>query len=290
MPPNNIYSEQSLRAEIIARIEKIFIDKNWPLPGDDAILSQVSSERNRFNKFCMMCSLLDAEEYNLVLHLAEEFLRCSFNTYPSKLETLLSSIPSEYFDNIQNIFFTPLISPNDYGQAKSSTGMPYFAKTIIKNIEVLRRKRSYYLSDPRELNNYDTRNRSAILFLDDFVGTGDTAQTAIDEYKAHYMKANDIFAILCLVIQQRGYERLSSQLTVFFNEKRNRGISDSETLPDRAYAKLIMEKIESKLAISEKFKFGYGRSESLVSMMITPNNTFPVFWTTNNNWPAPFPR
>ena len=72
---------------------------------------------------------------------------------------------------------------------------------------------------------------------------------------------------------------------------REKGISDyylGETLDEN---KDLMVEIEKNLGTKREYRFGYGDSESLVTMCRTPNNTFPIFWQENNNMKvAPFPR
>jgi hypothetical protein len=52
-----------------------------------------------------------------------------------------------------------------------------------------------------------------------------------------------------------------------------------------------MEHIEKNLDIPDDYLFGYKKSEALVTMIRTPNNTFPVFWYNKKNEDnAPFPR
>ena len=72
---------------------------------------------------------------------------------------------------------------------------------------------------------------------------------------------------------------------------RQRGISDfyeDEILHENIQ---LMREIEDKMSIREKYKFGYKKSESLVTMCRTPNNTFPIFWEESGNMKiAPFPR
>ena len=52
-----------------------------------------------------------------------------------------------------------------------------------------------------------------------------------------------------------------------------------------------MKRIEHELGVSEEYEFGYGKSEGLVTLIRTPNNTFPVFWyePSSDNL-APFVR
>ena len=39
-----------------------------------------------------------------------------------------------------------------------------------------------------------------------------------------------------------------------------------------------MKKIENKIPKVSKYRMGYEKSEALISLMRTPNNTFPIFW------------
>lgn len=56
----------------------------------------------------------------------------------------------------------------------------------------------------------------------------------------------------------------------------------------------LMKSIESKIPKVGKFSFGYEKSEALVTLMRTPNNTFPIFWKDcthkGQKLKAPFPR
>lgn len=87
-----------------------------------------------------------------------------------------------------------------------------------------------------------------------------------------------------------GYDYLqANKFNVFYSILKEKGISDSSR--DVAKEILIMEEIEKNIGVKEKFKFGYGRSEALVKMIHTPNNTFPIYWLSNNkNKYPPFPR
>lgn len=53
----------------------------------------------------------------------------------------------------------------------------------------------------------------------------------------------------------------------------------------------IMKKISTYLHAPRGMQLGYADTESLVAMMKTPNNTFPVYWYEHkNNTYAPFVR
>ena len=51
-----------------------------------------------------------------------------------------------------------------------------------------------------------------------------------------------------------------------------------------------MQDLENKFQFKDYVKFGYGQSEGLISLIRTPNNTFPIFWDGENNKNAPFER
>jgi hypothetical protein len=73
-----------------------------------------------------------------------------------------------------------------------------------------------------------------------------------------------------------------------------KGISESTAIENKVAALKIVDRIEKRLRITEKFFRGYGQSEALVKMIRTPNNTFPLYWCDKtkkgDKWPAPFPR
>ena len=52
-----------------------------------------------------------------------------------------------------------------------------------------------------------------------------------------------------------------------------------------------MHEIEDILKVDSKYSFGFNQTEALISLIKTPNNTFPVYWYEKNGHShAPFPR
>ena len=100
---------------------------------------------------------------------------------------------------------------------------------------------------------------------------------------------------MTLVIQEIGLKRLNDDgIDVYYWMKRKRGISESTVIQDIPKAAAIMQALEARIDVHPTDRFGYGKSEALVAMDRTPNNTFPVFWKSHQvdgvPWPAPFPR
>ena len=70
-----------------------------------------------------------------------------------------------------------------------------------------------------------------------------------------------------------------------------KGISDYYSDDQRDGCLKTMAGIEDKLKVDSDFRLGYAQSEALISLIRTPNNTFPVFWKKKDkSSPAPFLR
>ena len=62
-----------------------------------------------------------------------------------------------------------------------------------------------------------------------------------------------------------------------------------DKLPEKE--KDLLKHIETSLGVEEDFKFGYGHSANLISLLRTPNNSLPIFWLDKGrSHSAPFPR
>lgn len=70
----------------------------------------------------------------------------------------------------------------------------------------------------------------------------------------------------------------------------NKGITDNYTEEELSEKLMLMNTIESKIKVHKNEKLGFKGSEALISLIRTPNNTFPVFWKERKGRKAPFPR
>jgi hypothetical protein len=211
------------------------------------------------------------------------------------LESVLMRIPDDAFSGVSSVLFVPLVAPKDHGKEKSGNQVAYLAQHHVSVSIAFGGKHIQSASGPTELRGrFTNRSRTAIVLCDDFIGTGETAEEAIAEYQAHLRNADDQLAVLCLVAQQQGLNRVLRLAPAYCHTIRSKGITDSALLPDREAARRLMSAIEARLSVHPDYAFGYRRSEALVAMERTPNNTFPVFWDTPKidgvPWPAPFPR
>jgi hypothetical protein len=283
----------SLPVDVVSRVVRLFGRLNWEIyvkeDDDEEDVEQL------FDRYCKFLSRLSKEEQELVLKLTQEFLYCPSTTYNPMIKKALLQIDKSKVERCKQIFLLPLVTPRHSGQVKSSTAWLYQCTTeVISKIPDLKSKPRQSYLDPNLLKRHPDREDALILLCDDFVGTGETAEEAINYYNNNLRKDDDIPVLVALVAQQVGLDLIKSlSFDVAVTYTRNRGISDSQTL-DPVSALELMTRIENKLKIDPYYIHGYKRSEALVSMMRTPDNTFPVFWCgegcDGNPWPAPFPR
>ena len=247
------------------------------------------------NSFGKMLDRLSSKERELLLTLTDDFLRCPIAQYQPLLTRALCDIDPADLQGIQQVVFLPLAEVGQGGKVRSPANLLYLARYgVVPFIEGFPRSFAYeklaFLKSHRRVGD-----RVLIVFLDDFIGSGTTAVSTLERYKLDFPTSTDPVVVVALVAQQAGLEAISA---AGFRCKvpviRRRGISDSVVLPDPRAALAVMDGIEARLAVSPRYRRGYKASESLVRMIRTPNNTFPVFWIRNaqdgTDWPAPFFR
>jgi hypothetical protein len=285
-----------IAVENFIRLTNIFHIKNWPTHNDDQV-----SDDTLFNRFCYLLANLRDDEQELILTITEDFLRCTYYDYPLLMQEALKKIDKKLMDDCKKIIMAPLISPKDVtkGIVKSAHTVLYpILRMVIPNDPEL----SKYKNKVIAINNVDSLNSTygnrqdnLLLFFDDFIGSGKTACDALWDYWINYRVESDSIAVVALVAQYQGLTLLNRLFfNVYASHVRKRGISDSEKIGDVDKSLSIMDRIENSLAISKYYRRGFGKSEALVSMMRTPNNTFPVYWCIKAKngevWPAPFRR
>lgn len=130
-------------------------------------------------------------------------------------------------------------------------------------------------------------NFKNIILLDDFIGSGQTAEKRILKAKSYLDKIdpNISIAIISLASMEFGINYLlSKEITVFSPIQIKKGLSDYYIGEELEKRKDMMSELESKLSQKKRFKrfypFGFEQSEALFSYGWNniPNNVFPIFW------------
>lgn len=272
-----------LRPDKIIYLRKVFEQKNWS--------ETTATGNNEFDDFCSMLTCFDDSQQDLILSLTEDFLQVNVMQYAPLFFDAYRSLLPDIAGRFTKILIQPLLAPKDFNKQKSSTTLFYFVKS-----EEVALKRESGKFEVKLIDNHEALMKNGVeadtllCLIDDYVGTGETAESAVNFLVKKGVPINNI-CVISLVAQCAARDRLNeSNIPLYCSIMRHRGLSDNKKyLPDD---KKTMAKIESKMGIKKKFKFGYGQSEALIRLMRIPNNTFPVYWYPwSKDVPTvPFPR
>jgi len=278
----------------INKLRTIFERKDWDL--ENPIYA------DKFEKYCSLFRILTDEEQDIIMILTENYLHCPSKNYFGILAQSFKLINTAKYESYNDIYILPLIDPHDKNKIKSSNTFSYaIAYEYVPALFNSDNARTHLIPKPNSLiSKRDKRNKGLFIFVDDFIGTGDTASAAITNYRNFISVNSDSVIIIALVSLETGYNRIKNLVNdLYVPIIVNKGIADSSTFTDKSKTYSIMEKIESRLKDQQDYKindykFGYRRSEALVTMIRTPDNTFPVFWwsesASGEKWPSPFRR
>lgn len=256
-----------------------------------------SRGRYVFERFGEVLARLNKNERGLVLTLLEDFLHCSFFDLMPLLAKALEAIPVEVTSGIGRVILLPLAETRKNGKPKSPSAILYPAKNVLFPYMTAFSGKMVSAYEKMELltAEADDRSNSLIILLDDFIGSGETGVRAIRRYRKYFTKPTDRIVIAAVVAQQQGIDLIAAeQAKAYVAIVRTKGISDSVIISDREAALAIMDSLEKRLGVETDYLRGFGQCEALVTMMRTPNNTFPIFWhpttVSGEHWPAPFRR
>ncbi|HVC78994.1 MAG TPA: hypothetical protein VNL35_00640 [Chloroflexota bacterium] len=276
--------------DLVNEVRKIFVAKNWPI--DE---SETSGIEGPFERTMRMLTQLNEEEINLILKLLGRFVRIELDQYTSAMSKIVSSI----VDDISpvRVVIVPIKSSKDSRDRRSKSGdlMGIIARTAFSGLSI--RVDAFSDLDAGPIQTMMGKPGSYVLGVDDFIGTGRTAVSFIDDYLARFPGRLSQLRLASLVSLERGASAIGDRgCGLYCVHKMGRAISDCSIWSLSAKSKYLsaMAEIESRIGISHEYHLGYGKSEGLVKMLRTPNNTFPIFWATKiyngAPWPATFPR
>lgn len=307
-----------LNTNQLLEIKSLLIKKKW----------YTKSFFNLFCEF--IAGFQTDEEINLILKLSKDFIWIKSEKYLDYLKELINKIYIEenYLPDKKTIIIAPLLnfSDNDINKVKSSNFLCYISKSHeIQNLLIFKNKKKKVLENVhifeknkileeiytineikpdygksiyiKKLNilKKDVLDDTLLILVDDFIGSGETAKEAIKFYSDVCGFKKENIRILTFVIHNDGLKNIinngikNEQVYYIHNIKR----SISEGILEGKYSKKdleVMKKIEEKLRLKEIEKLGYNQSEALVTLIRTPNNTFPIFFKRKSFLTPPFPR
>ncbi len=272
----------AIKAADISLIDKIFADKNWN--------RTEKIYQHAYENTLSIISELNDNEKNLFIKLLTNFRRYPSNIYEDLLHDASKKIPASALDGFTKIIFVPIKFPMNTPRAKSCDQFPYTMRTAVApHVDTFQGKCTSSLSSALELKtiNPDTM----IIALDDYIGSGRTALNFHKELTSRLPHANNQIILLSLVNMQFAENYLRSKgIKVYSAITEKKCISQNPDFPNPKETLATLKSISQKLKTRIFLYRGYSKSEALVAMMNTPNNTIPIFWADSATWSAPFRR
>lgn len=272
-----------LDANVLSQLNKIFNEKKWK--------RELELGGDLYEKFCEMLKCLSTVEREMIMSLTEDYLWVDVSVY---LKTFIKAFDC-FIDNMttERVYVLPLITEQE-SLCRTKSAQCLFYMVSRQRSEFLDRykPKKIIFSDDISLKKIpeEKLSNSDVCLIDDFVGSGTTARTVVKEFCNRGVASNRI-SIVSIVMLESGFKLLREEENVhpYFCYSQKKGLSD---YPERSKYISVMESLETRMKVREEERFGYARSEALVSMIDTPNNTFPIYWKHNNSFisPVPFPR
>ncbi|SMC52340.1 phosphoribosyltransferase-like protein [Moheibacter sediminis] len=278
-------SEKSI--SYLIELDKIFEEKKWK---EKENYTDVFEALSNFSNIVFE----NDEEYNLFLELLERFHWISLNDYYNACRQLLIDLITELNTNNQNIYIFPIITKVQQSKVKSGNFIAYLIKSLIPTIPNSDVYKFEDINAFSQIPNIRFRKSDILLLVDDFIGSGETLENCIKDIGTTNKNIGDKIRILTIAIRMDTHERLSKKYKIYKNIEVLKGISDYNTGDDVLDKKNVMRNIEKRIFTSiDEYSLGFKESESLITLLRTPDNTFPIFWSNYKkqiNLRPPFPR
>lgn len=271
-------------AAVWAQLNHLFDEKNW---------SRNIAEWSCFMRFGRTLAKLPLTEQLFLIELTKRFdyIHCGF--YHDELRKPVEELLKH---RVGKIIFVGCLSEEDVkkGSIKSCKEVLYRFKGTamatdfgLDNSIVFENVKKIPDSYIRALNG----NEATLVFVDDFIGTGDTAHKALEYLRKVQPNLSnwENICFLSIATLQEGLKNLEGNgFKVYTSRVYQKGISEYYKGKELEDSINKMTKIESLIKVPKSLHFGYKQSEALVCMERCPNNTFPVYWRGEKD--APFVR
>lgn len=259
------------KLETLLKFQTIFEQKNWTL---------IDGYDEKLDRFGELIDNLKLEEINLLLELTNMYEWMSYNDYHNNLRRLLKKVLVESLENKSRLIIFPIIKPTDEGEMKSGHVVMKMLEGIKPSINGFKKIELKLLKEFKDLKveKLEMNDDDFLILVDDYIGSGKTLNKALSEVNKN-ATINDKYGILTMAIQEEAKNYLDNNGIINYSSLiLRKGISDNFISPDLEKKIELMRKIENKIPKVSKYRLGYEKSEALITLMRTPNNTFPIFW------------
>lgn len=270
--------EQIETESLSKRLKYVFANNGWDLSKGDGAFRYYKSLYSKFYNFLTSLSL---EEQDLIFPLISIYHYCPAGRYDSLVWRMAEEINDIWEDKFESLFILTLTKPEDAGHSKGASFIVSHMRDQAIQEEYNLTRKPLYLYENQDLlkkKHYD-RNNSLIVFVDDFIGSGETATDTLKFFINNIKKDSDRVIVFSFVAMQAALESITALgVEIITFVQLPKGITESGLFEDIDGAKELMMRLEEKLAIPAFYQLGYEQSEATATMMRTPDNTFPVFW------------
>lgn len=249
-----------------------------------------------FDRVCEISALLDEDQFELFSILLENYTCIEYDYYvPGMQNALAKMTPSPQDDHIYRV--CPILSPKDQDKSKSGHHLVYTFRHVTwkRSTKFSKFPIQDYISVGKLKKSDKPTSPYTTIFIDDFIGSGGTVEKFLNDYGKDNKSPLETIVFLSIAAMEHGVTFIKSRgYDIFYDQVFLKGIRDCAEITDKTRAYALMDKIEAMAKVSKNMKYGYEKSEGLISLIRTPNNTFPIFWlgesSDGTKWPAPFPR
>lgn len=254
----------------------VFKEQNWDIE------ESIGGEYSVFDMFCKRLEELESDaDRELILELTREYLVVDLEEYGKYMIDVFGKFIDRNKDKIgktEVIHMFPVQDKDYPAKTKSGNVMCYlFQGNLMRRFAEFRNKRIRIIETFDGLEKYK-EDIECLLLVDDFVGTGDTILGCINLIEEKGIKKEKIKA-LTLVMQEQGRNAVEKYgVEIYSAVLKNRAITDNYSMEEAEKKIAQMKNISKRIKAKKELYLGYKESEGLVSMIKTPNNTFPFYW------------
>lgn len=283
----NIQNRMKNNLELLLKFQSIFEEKSWSL---------IDGYDEKLDRFGLLIDNLAEEEINLLLELTHLYEWMSYNDYHNNLRSLLKQVLVKSLPNKSRLLIFPIIKPTDESEVKSGHVVMKMMESIKPSINGFKGIEIKLLKEFRDLRpeRLEMSDNDFLILVDDYIGSGKTLNKTLLELNKNPTVGSK-FAIVSMVIQDQAKLLLEeNNISHYYSVLLKKGISDNNNSPHLEKKLELMRTIENKIPKVSRYRLGYEKSEALITLMRTPNNTFPIFWkgiiTKGGEIDAPFQR
>lgn len=271
-----LVKRNALAEKYFIELISVFKEQNWDIEESTA------GENSVFDMFCKRLEELESDaDRELMLELTRKYLVVNLEEYGKYMVDVFRKFIDRNKDKIgktEVIHMFPVQDKDYPAKTKSGNVMCYlFQGNLMRRFNEFRNKRIRIIETFDGLEKYK-EDIECLLLVDDFVGTGDTILGCINLIEEKGIKKERIKA-LTLVMQEQGRNAVEEYgVEIYSAVLRNKAITDNYSIEEAEKKIAQMKNVGKRIKAKKELYLGYKESEGLVSMIKTPNNTFPFYW------------